>query len=139
MDGLFPNSPKPVVSPMVAAKRLRIAIADDEQDMRDYLRWALIRMGHEVVAVAQNGQELVTCCAQSKPDLIITDVKMPELDGLSAAREIFNQRQVPIILISAHQEPDLLSEGQSCGVVALLNKPVKQADIQKVLLPFDGK
>lgn len=133
MDTLT-STTRSMASPTVAVpKRWRIAIADDEQDMRDYLRWALVRMGHEVVAIAKDGQELIDVCQSSGPDLIISDVKMPEVDGLAAAKEIFAKRQIPIILISAHQEPELLSAGQACGVVAILNKPVKQADIQKAL------
>src|SRR5260221_8306371 len=61
---------------------LRIAVADDEADMRDYFQVLLPRLGHSVVAVAQNGRELVEKCRAAEPDLVITDIKMPEIDGI---------------------------------------------------------
>jgi two-component system, response regulator PdtaR len=67
------------------SQALRIAIADDEPDMRDYFQQVLPRLGHTVVAVAQNGRELVELCRTKNPDLVITDIKMPEMDGIDAA------------------------------------------------------
>src|SRR5262245_57432382 len=78
--------------------KLRIAVADDEQDMRDFLERMLPLMGHEVVCVAETGRELVQHCRRLKPDLIITDIKMPDTDGIEAATEICNEQPVPVIL-----------------------------------------
>ncbi|MFQ3593199.1 MAG: response regulator, partial [Gemmataceae bacterium] len=87
---------------------LRIAVADDEPDMRDYFVRILPRLGHRVVAVAENGRQLVEVCATAKPDLVITDIKMPEMDGIEAAVQLYTLKPVPVILVSAHQEQDLL-------------------------------
>lgn len=108
---------------------LRIAIADDEPDMRHYLAKMLPRMGHEVVVVATNGRELVEKCRVAQPDLVITDIKMPELDGIQAANQLFRQRPIPVILISAFHDDDLIERAESDQVVAYLVKPIKQAQL----------
>ncbi len=66
-------------------RRLRIAVADDEPDMRDYYRTMLPMLGHEVVAACSNGAELVQSCQELRPELVITDIKMPDMDGIDAA------------------------------------------------------
>ena len=66
---------------------LRIAVADDEGDMRNYYQKVLSRLGHQVV-VAENGRALVDACKANHPDLVITDIRMPELDGIDAATEL---------------------------------------------------
>jgi response regulator NasT len=68
---------------------LQIAVADDEPDMRDYFRKILPHLGHAVVAVAENGRELVEQCKALRPDLVITDIKMPDMDGIDAAVRIY--------------------------------------------------
>ena len=68
---------------------LRIAVADDEPDMREYFERILPRLGHEVVAVAATGTELVEQCRRERPDLVITDIKMPDMDG----RDLFAELQ----------------------------------------------
>lgn len=108
---------------------LRIAIADDEPDMRHYLAKMLPRMGHEVVVVATNGRELVEKCRVAQPDLVITDIKMPELDGIQAANQLFRQRPIPVILISAFHDDELIERAESDQVVAYLVKPIKQAQL----------
>jgi CheY-like chemotaxis protein len=109
-------------------RHLRIAVADDEPDMRDYFRMILPRLGHEVVCVAGNGRDLVEGCRRTRPDLVITDVRMPELDGIDAAAAILAERPVPVILVTAYHDNDLAARtaGQ---VAAYLVKPIKQADL----------
>src|SRR5205807_410183 len=80
-------------------RSLRIAVADDDADMRDFLRQALPALGHEVVCVAASGQQLVEECRTVRPDLILTDIKMPDVDGIDAAEQICRERPVPIILV----------------------------------------
>ena len=80
---------------------LRIVVADDEPDMFDFYQTMLTGQGHDVVATAENGQQLVDLALQHEPDLIITDIRMPELDGLSAVREITSRNPVAAIVVSA--------------------------------------
>ena len=112
---------------------LRIAVADDEPDVRDYFRRILPRLGHQVVAVAQTGRELVEQCRAARPDLVITDIKMPELDGIEAAVALGRDGPVPVILVSAYHQPQLFERAQGEHILAYLVKPVKQADLEAAI------
>ena len=111
------------------SQSLRIVVADDEPDMRDYFQQVLPRLGHSVVAVAENGQELVELCRAENPDLVITDIKMPRLDGIDAARQIYEERPTPVILVSAFSDAALIERAESDHVMGYLVKPIKQADL----------
>ena len=115
------------------SRSLKIAVADDERDMRDYFQQILPLLGHEVVAVAQTGRELVDLCAATRPDLVITDIKMPDMDGIDAVAEVNRGREVPVVLVSAHQESDLLLRSGAEHIMAYLVKPVKPADLQAAI------
>ena len=111
-------------------RALRIAVADDEADMRDYFRKILPLLGHEVVVVAQTGRELVDQCLAHPPDLVITDIRMPDMDGIDAAAEIAHRNGlVPVILVSAYHEQELIERAQLDYILAYLVKPIKQADL----------
>jgi response regulator NasT len=111
------------------SRSLRIAVADDEQDMRDYFQQMLPLLGHEVVAVAANGRELVERCRDARPDLIITDVRMPDMDGIEAAARCAEGEPIPAILVSAYHDAELLERAKEDHVMAYLVKPIKQADL----------
>ena len=112
---------------------LNIAVADDEPRMRDYYRKTLPLLGHQVVVAAQNGCELVEGCRDTRPDLIITDIKMPDMDGLDAVREICRREPVPIILVSAYHDGDLVERARGEHILAYLVKPIKQADLEPAI------
>jgi response regulator NasT len=111
-------------------RSLRVAVADDQSEVRDYLCEALRRAGHEVVCVAATGAELAERCAAARPDLILTDVKMPDLDGIEAARRLTKDHPVPIIVISGYHDEDLVERALGLGVQAYLVKPVKPGDLE---------
>lgn len=111
-------------------RSLRIVVADDEADMRDYFQKSLKRLGHQVVAAAGNGQELIEQCRAQNPDLVITDIKMPQLDGIDAAQRIFHERAVPILLVSAFHDDALIERAEADHVMGYLVKPIKQADLE---------
>lgn len=108
---------------------LRIAVADDEPDMRDYFQKALSRLGHKVVAVAQDGKELLEKCRAAAPDLVITDIKMPDMDGIDAASALYREKPVPVILVSAFHDHVLIERAEGDHVLGYLVKPIKQADL----------
>jgi response regulator NasT len=112
---------------------LRIAVADDERDMRDYFQKCLTRLGHQVVAVSENGRELVERCRALRPDLVITDIKMPDMDGIEAATEIYRDRPIPVILVSAYHDAALVERAEADHILGYLVKPIKQADLEPVI------
>lgn len=114
--------------------RLRIAVADDEIDMRDFYEQVLKRLGHDVVAVAQDGRDLVERCRQTSPDLIITDLRMPVMDGLQAVHEIAAERAVPAIIVTAYHNEESLGRARDEQVQAYLIKPIKSADLEPAIV-----
>jgi response regulator NasT len=112
---------------------LRIAVADDELDVRDYYQRILPRLGHQVVAVAQTGRELLEQCRAVRPDLVITDIKMPDMDGIDAAAAISRDERIPVILVSAYHRPQLFERAKGDHILAYLVKPTKQADLEAAI------
>ena len=112
---------------------LRIVVADDEPDMRDYFAKMLPLLGHKVVGIAANGEELVVLCRSVQPDLVVTDIKMPDMDGIDAASRVYEERPVPVILVSAYHEPELIHRAEADHIMGYLVKPIKQADLGPVI------
>src|SRR6516225_3243856 len=113
--------------------RLRIVVADDEPDMRKYFQRLLPRLGHRVVAAAATGGELIERCRDLKPDLVITDIKMPDLDGIEAAIRIYLERPVPVILVSAFHDATLIERAEADHILGYLVKPIKPTDLEPVI------
>ncbi|HEY8505074.1 MAG TPA: response regulator [Gemmataceae bacterium] len=117
---------------------LRIALADDEVFIRECLRRWIVHWGHRVVAVAADGRELIAMCRESSPDLVISDVMMPEVDGLTAAAEICRERPVPVVFMSAlfrSAPPDLPG---GVRVLGCLPKPFQANDLGRLLQTVVG-
>ena len=96
---------------------MRVLIAEDETIIRLDVRTLLERAGHEVVAEARDGEEAVALAAEHEPDLVIMDVRMPHLDGIEAARAITDRRPVPIVMLTAYAEQDLVTRASEAGCV----------------------
>jgi response regulator NasT len=116
------------------SRALRIAVADDERDMRDFFQEFLPPLGHAIVAVAGTGQELVERCRAARPDLVITDIKMPDMDGIAAAAALYKERPVPVILVSAYHDQKLLDRAGADHIMAYLVKPIKDADLEPAIV-----
>jgi len=103
---------------------LRLLVAEDD----DAVRTALVRMveslGHEVVAEARDGREAVELAGRAAPDLLLLDIRMPRMDGLEAARVIIEERPLPIVIITAHTDQELIQEASEVGVFSYLVKPM---------------
>jgi two-component system, response regulator PdtaR len=108
---------------------LKIAVADDEPDTREFFERYLPRLGHQVTAVAENGRELVDRCRQNRPDLVITDIRMPGMDGLSAVEALFKEQAVPSIVVTAHADEQWVDRARQVGVFSYLLKPVTERDL----------
>jgi AmiR/NasT family two-component response regulator len=89
----------------------------------------LERAGFEVVAEARDGREAVALAAEHRPDLAVMDVKMPELDGIEAARQMLEQRQIPIVMLTAFSEATLVGRAVDAGVFGYLVKPFRESDL----------
>lgn len=113
---------------------LRIAIADDEPRMREFYQEILPLLGHSVVCAVGSGKELIAGCRSTRPDLVITDIRMPDMSGIDAARAICEHQPMPVILVSAHDDPDLLDRTRDTHVLAYLVKPIKRQDLQPAIL-----
>jgi response regulator NasT len=114
-------------------RSLKIAVADDEPDMREWFQTILPLLGHQVVAVAEDGHDLIAQCRAAHPDLIITDIKMPDMDGIDAAAQLYRNGPVPVILVSAYHDPGLVERAEADHILAFLVKPIKQADLEPAI------
>ena len=108
---------------------LRILIADDESIRLLSLRRQLAALGHVVVAEASTGDEAVALAASALPDLAILDIKMPVADGIEAAEKITQARPIPIILLTAYDEAQLVERAAEANISAYLMKPVAEEDL----------
>ena len=108
---------------------LRIVIADDEPIIRLDLRKTLENMGHQVVGEAGDGAKAIEVAREMKPDIVILDIKMPELDGIDGAKVITTEGIAPVLLLTAYSQKDLVDRAKDTGVFAYLVKPFKEADL----------
>ncbi len=112
---------------------MRILIAEDETIIRLDVRTLLEKAGHEVVAEARDGEEAVALAVEHDPDLIVMDVRMPHLDGIEAARQITDRKPVPIVMLTAYAEQDLVTRASEAGAFAYLVKPFREVDLLPAL------
>jgi AmiR/NasT family two-component response regulator len=116
-----------------AAKRktaaMRILVAEDETIIRLDLKDLLERAGFEVCAEARDGEEAVELARSARPDLAIMDVKMPKLDGIEAARRILDERPIPIVMLTAYGQDEIVSRAVEAGVFGYLVKPFREQDL----------
>jgi response regulator NasT len=110
-------------------KSLRIAIADDEADTREFFERYIPRLGHQVVASADDGRRLVDLCRTAKPDMIVTDIRMPGMTGLEAVGELFREQSVPVIVVTAHADPQWVEQAQAVGAFGYLLKPITEKEL----------
>jgi response regulator NasT len=107
---------------------LRILVADDDRDTRAYLQEMIARLGHQVFAV-ETGRQLVELCRATQPDLVVTDIRLPEGEGIDAAIEVYRERPVPFILVSGYHDPQTLARAAAEPIMAYLIKPVQEAEL----------
>jgi len=112
---------------------LRIVIADDESIIRMDLRGMLEQMGHTVIGEAGDGIKAVAMIRELKPDVAILDIKMPDMDGIDAAKIISNEKLAPVLLLTAYSQMDLIDRAKEAGVFAYLVKPFKESDLMPAL------
>ena len=110
-------------------KPLKIVIADDEAVIRMDLKEILREVGHEVVGETANGRRAVAIVRDMHPDLVIMDIKMPDMDGVEAARLIAADHLAPVLLLTAFDDAELIERAKDAGVLAYLVKPVEEKNL----------
>ena len=119
--------------PASTAARWRIIIADDESLIRLDLREMLSHLGYEVIAEAGDGRSAVDLARKLRPDLLVMDIKMPDLDGISAAEELTRERIAPVVLLTAYSDQGLVERAREAGVVGYVVKPFREAELMPVI------
>lgn len=114
-------------------KPLRILIADDESIRLLSLRAQLAALGLQVVAEASTGAEAIELTATTAPDLAILDIKMPGMDGIEVAEHITQAQPIPIILLTAYSEAQLVERAAQANISAYLMKPVSEDDLRPAI------
>ena len=120
------------LSPSGAA-RWRIIIADDESLIRLDLREMLAELGYDVIAEAGDGRSAMDLARKLRPDLVIMDIKMPDLDGITAAEGLTRERIAPVVLLTAYSDQGLVERAKEAGVVGYVVKPFRQAELMPVI------
>jgi AmiR/NasT family two-component response regulator len=108
---------------------MRVLVAEDETIIRLDLKDLLERSGFEVCAEARDGEEAVALARSQRPDVAIMDVKMPKLDGIEAARRILDERPIPIVMLTAYGQDELVQRAAEAGVFGYLVKPFREQDL----------
>jgi AmiR/NasT family two-component response regulator len=108
---------------------VRILVAEDETIIRLDLRSLLESHGFEVCAEARDGEQAVELARSEQPDLAIMDVKMPRLDGIEAARRILEERPIPIVMLTAYGQDEIVQRAAEAGVFGYLVKPFREQDL----------
>ncbi len=107
----------------------RVVIADDESIIRMDLKEMLTHLGYMVVGEAGDGTSAVHMARELRPDLVIMDIKMPGLDGVSAAKILTEEQIAPVLLLTAYSQRELIEGAREAGVIAYLVKPFREADL----------
>jgi two-component system, response regulator PdtaR len=121
--------PTPLGFPPVSSETIRVLIAEDEALIRLDLKEMLEEEGYAVVAEVGDGQQAVDRATELRPDLVILDIQMPVLDGLSAAEQIAAARVAPVIVLTAFSQRELVERARDAGAMAYLVKPFSKNDL----------
>ncbi|MDQ1586359.1 MAG: two-component system, response regulator PdtaR [Actinomycetota bacterium] len=111
------------------ASRRRVVIAEDEALIRLDLKEMLEEEGYDVVGEAADGETAVRLADEHRPDLVVLDVKMPGLDGISAAERIVAARSAPVVMLTAFSQAELVARARDAGAMAYVVKPFTKADL----------
>jgi AmiR/NasT family two-component response regulator len=124
-----PTPSPPAAATVSAALGVRVLVAEDEALIRLDLAEMLVEAGFDVVGQASNGEQAVALSRELRPDLVLMDVKMPVLDGISAAEQIGKERIAPVVMLTAFSQKELVERARDAGVMAYIVKPFTASDL----------
>lgn len=107
----------------------RLVIADDESIIRMNLKETLVGLGYLVVGEAGDGVSVINLARELRPDLVLMDIKMPKLDGISAARILTEEKIAPVLLLTAYSDRELVDRAREAGVVNYIVKPFREGEL----------
>lgn len=111
----------------------RIIIAEDDSVIRMDLKEELQRQGYLVVGDAGDGQSAVNLTRELRPDLVVMDIRMPEMDGISAAEVLTHEKLAPVVLLTAFSDQELIERARNAGVVHYVTKPWRASDLKPAI------
>jgi len=118
---------------------MRIVVADDLLEMRQYLHRLLVNWGHDVLLTVATGLELIEAVQDLAPELVVTDIDMPGLDGDEAVLKIWESQSIPVVMISAFELPEHLETHLYRSQLRHLPKPVIQGDLRAAVDSFESE
>lgn len=113
--------------------KLRILVAEDEAAIAIALCGELENIGFDVVAQVATGAEAIRMASVLKPDVVIMDIRMPEMDGITAANEIYEEHRIPVVILTAHSDQNLVERASEAGVFGYLLKPVSPEGLRAAI------
>jgi two-component system, response regulator PdtaR len=119
---------------MTTQKRLRVLIVDDQESIRELLRRQLEKIGHTVVGKASNGIQAIELTESLEPDIVLMDIEMPKMDGLEATKIILDKYPRPVVLLTSHEDPEMVRRASQAGAGAYLLKPPSAEEIERTMI-----
>lgn len=110
-------------------ERTRVIIADDESVIRMDLREMLTNLGYLVIGEVGDGRSAVNLARELRPDVVVMDIKMPDMDGIDAAKVLTEERISPVLLLTAYSQQELIERAKDAGVVGYIVKPFRESDL----------
>lgn len=119
---------------MTAQKSLRVLIVDDQDSIRELLKRQLEKIGHTVIGKASDGLQAIELTESLQPDVVLMDIEMPKMDGLEATKRIMDKYPRPVVLLTSHEDPEMVRQASQAGAGAYLLKPPGAQEIERTMI-----
>ncbi|RPI03968.1 MAG: response regulator [Ignavibacteriae bacterium] len=119
---------------MKTQKSLRVLVVDDQESIRELIGRLLEQMGHTVIGKASNGVQAIELAEALLPDIVLMDIEMPQMDGLEATKVIMKKTPRPVVLLTGHEEPEMVIRAGQAGAGAYLMKPPSALEIERTMI-----
>ena len=120
-------------NPVMTHPGIRVLVAEDDALIVSAIRDELESAGLRVVGTARNGRDAVAMTADLRPDVVLMDITMPQMDGIEAAAAIQSECPTPVVILTAHDEPELVAGATAAGVGAFVVKPPQASELERVI------